>query len=302
MSRKIIITGGSGFIGKQLFARLIAEKYDVIILSRNIEGNDSNVVLWDGKSKNGWENYADGAYAIINLAGDNIGSGLWTKRKKKEILQSRINAGKAIIDAISAVKIKPKVVIQASGIGYYGDGGDVYLDENAPNGSTFLPKIAFQWENAINDVNNFGVRLAILRLGVVLGKNGGFLQRVVTPFKFCLGGYFGSGNQYISWIHLDDLVNIILFILDNENTEGVFNVCAPDAIKSKEFYKILGRVLHRPSFFAIPGVIIRLMMGEMGKELILSGQRAIPKKLTVAGFHFNFPDLKKTLEDILTNG
>ncbi len=305
MSQKIIITGGTGFIGRNLCYILSEANYEIILLSRNIEiaqkvfGKYAIPVFWDGKSTAGWINHVDGAHAIINLAGENIGSSRWTRKKKQQILESRVQAGKAVVEAIRQVSNKPKVLLQASGIGIYGDRNDELLDESSPPGEGFMPDLAQQWEQSVQEVAAMGVRLAYLRTGVVLAKGADFIKRVLLPFRFFIGGHLGSGNQWISWIHLDDEIAAIKILLERTDLSGAFNLSAPGPVTNKEFFKTLGRVMNRPSWFHVPGFMLKILLGEMAQGLILSGQRAIPKKLLTAGFEFNHPELEIALKEIL---
>jgi len=305
MSQRIVVTGGTGFIGKKLCEELISEEYEVVVLTRNLEkakeilGEMVTPIHWDGKSSTGWFQYVEDTYAIINLAGENIGTGRWTRKKKKIILQSRINAGKAIIEAVTNVKKKPKVMLQASGIGIYGNRGDELLDESSPLGSSFMPALARQWEQSVKVIELMGVRVAYLRTGVVLGEGAEFLRRTLLPFRFFIGGHLGSGNQWISWIHCEDEVRAIKFLLEQEVLNGVFNLSGPNPLKYKDFFKTLGKIMKRPSWFHVPGFLLKLILGEMAKELILSGQRAIPKRLLEAGFEFTYPELESALREVL---
>jgi len=305
MSRKIIITGGTGFIGTRLCQELLNAKYDLIVLSRNIEksrnvfGDQVTTVQWDAKSSSGWLDYAEGAQAIINLAGDNIGEGRWTRKKKQHVLESRLLAGKAVVEAIRKLKNKPKVLLQASGIGIYGDGRDRVLDETASIGAGFMPDLARQWEQSVTEIETMGIRVAYLRTGVVLGTGNGFLSQVLLPFRFFMGGHFGSGKQWISWIHIDDEVRAIQFLLEREDLHGAFNLSASNPMSYKDFFKTLGYVMNRPSWFHVPGFLLKTLLGEMADGLILTGQRAIPKRLSEAGFKFNYPEAEAALRDIL---
>ena len=305
MSSKIIVTGGTGFIGRNLCASLSNSNYEIIVLSRNIEiakkifGGNATPVSWDGKSAAGWIDHVDGAHAIINLAGENIGSGRWTQKKKQRILESRIQAGKAVVEAIRQTKNKPRVLLQASGIGIYGDRDDELLDETSAPGSGFMSDLAQQWEQSVQEVAAMGVRLVYLRTGVVLATDADFIQRVMLPFRLFIGGHLGSGKQWISWIHLDDEVAAIKFLLENDGLKGVFNLSAPNPLTYKKFFKTLGKVMKRPSWLHVPGFLLKILLGEMAEGLILSGQRAIPKKLLDAGFGFNHPELENALKDIL---
>ncbi|MBC8233391.1 TIGR01777 family protein [bacterium] len=305
MSNRIIIVGATGFIGKVLCGQLVGKGYEVVALSRNPDkgkellGNQVQVVKWDAKSSDGWVNYADGAYAIVNLAGENIASGRWTKDKKQRILHSRLNAGKAVIEAVEQANNKPTSVIQASAIGYYGARGDEILNEFSAPGVGFLPEVAQQWEQKTKTVEALGVRHIIIRSGIVLGRDDGFLPRALLPFRLFVGGRLGNGKQWFSWIHLDDEVKAICFLLGQENLSGVFNLTAPNPLISKDFFHLLGKVIKRPSWFPVPSLVLHLTLGEMAKELILSGQRAIPKRLLEAGYEFRYTQVESALKEIL---
>jgi uncharacterized protein (TIGR01777 family) len=306
ISKRVIITGATGFIGNALCRELIEGGYETVGLSRNPEmgkallSDQVKVVKWDTKSSEGWTNYADGAYAIVNLAGENIASGGWTKERKKRILQSRLDAGKAVIQAIEKVKNKPNVVIQASGIGYYGDSGNQILDETSSPGSGFLVEVAKQWEKTTQKVESMGVRHIVIRTGVVLGGDGGFLYRVVLPYRFFVGGHLGSGKQWIPWIHIEDEAKAIRFLMEKIDMRGVFNLSSPNPLTSRDFSKVLGKVMKKPAWLPVPGFVLRLLLGEMASELILSGQRALPKRLLESGFQFQYPEVESALSRILS--
>ena len=307
MSKRVIISGATGFIGNALCRELIGGGYEVVGLSRNPEMGKAllpgqvKVVKWDTKSSQGWADYADGAYAIVNLAGENIASGGWTRERKKRILQSRLDAGEAVVEAVEKAKHKPAVIIQASGIGYYGDSGDEILDETSSPGSGFLVEVAKQWEKTTKKVESFGVRQVIIRTGVVLGENGGFLSRVVLPYRFFVGGHMGNGKQWIPWIHVEDEVRAIRFLIEKKDLQGVFNLSSPHPLTSRDFSRTLGKVMKKPSWLPVPGFVLRLFFGEMASELILAGQRALPKRLQKSGFKFQYPDLESALSQILSH-
>ena len=302
---RIIITGATGFIGRALTRELVGAGYEVVALSRNpktgkgLLENQVSTVRWDGKSSQGWRDYADGAHAVINLAGENIASGRWTKKRKQTILESRLNAGKAVVEAVKQAHQKPKVVIQASGIGYYGSGSDEVLDESSPLGSGFLPEVAKQWESSTKEVEALGVRHVVIRTGIVLGMDGGALLRLVQPFRFFVGGPLGSGKQWFSWIHLSDEVKAIRLLMEKEDLHGVFNLTSPGALRQKDFCRVLGKAMRRPSWLPVPGFLMRLLMGEMAEELLLSGQRVVPKRLLEAGYEFQYPGAGSALREIL---
>ncbi|MEJ2634781.1 MAG: TIGR01777 family oxidoreductase [Calditrichia bacterium] len=305
MAPKIIITGASGFIGTALSSLLHEKGYDVYALSRHpgsaegLNKNEIKIVGWDGRSARGWGEHADGALAIINLAGDNIASGIWTNKKKKRILESRLQVGEAVSQAINKARQKPQVLIQASAIGFYGSRGDEILDETSPAGNGFLAEVTENWERSVRLDKNGPTRKVIIRIGIVLGKNGGLLSRVVVPFKLFVGGHMGSGRQWFSWIHLEDLTRAILFLIEQQELSGTFNLTAPEPIKSNEFYQLVGKQLNRPSWFHLPASLLRLALGDMAKEMLLPSQRVLPRNLTQAGYQFIYSGANKALEQIL---
>jgi uncharacterized protein (TIGR01777 family) len=304
MSEKIIITGATGFIGKAVSHFLLENGYEIIALSRNpskyelTEDNRMKFVLWDGQKAEGWVEYAENAKAIINLAGENIASGIWTDRKKRKILESRVKATQAILQAIKRLNTKPEVMIQASAIGYYGSRPDQVLDESSSAGKGFLADLTQIWEETASIIQKSSVRLVILRFGVALGKHGGLLPRIKPVFKSFLGGHFGSGEQYISWIHITDITKSIHYLLSQYQLKGVFNLTAPQPVSSREFFKCVGEHLHRPSWFHVPAGIIKTLMGEMAEELLLANQRVMPKRLIENDFQFNYPTLDSALSQL----
>jgi hypothetical protein len=305
MSKTVIISGATGFIGTVLVQKLVEKNYAVVVLSRNpgkavaLRNRGAEVVAWDGQTAQGWGHYAAGAYGIINLAGENIAAGRWTPARKTAILQSRLAAGRAITEAVEKAAQKPRAVIQASGIGYYGNRGDEVLDEASTAGSGFLSDVALQWEKSTGPVEALGVRRAIIRTGIVLGRNGGFLSRVILPFRLFMGGYMGSGRQWLSWVHMEDEVGAICFLLEREDARGAFNLSSPQPLTAKDFFSEVGKALGRPSWLPIPGFALHLALGEMADELILSGQRALPRKLLDTGYDFQYSSAREALQNIL---
>jgi hypothetical protein len=302
---KIIIAGGSGLIGSHLTRTFTKKGYEVIILTRNSsdmqkENLNSGVryELWDGKTSEGWGDLINGAYAVINLAGENISSGRWTAERKKRILESRINAGRAIVEAVKAADQKPGIVVQSSAVGFYGPHGDEELDETNGPGDDFLSRVCVDWENSTRSVSDYGVRHIVIRLGVVLSKFGGALPKMVLPFKFFAGGPIGTGNQYISWIHPDDVAESILFLMNDPGLTGTYNLTAIESVSNREFSKSIGAILRRPSFLPVPSIAMKLIFGEMS-TVLLDGQRVMPRKLMNSGYQFRFPDTKSALKDLL---
>ncbi len=302
---RVIVTGATGFIGKALCLRLESEGYKVVALSRNPEkgqrlfGPKFSVAKWDDANASEWMQYADGAYAIVNLAGENIGSGRWTRRRKQAILQSRLDAGKAVVEAVESASVKPRVVVQASAVGFYGSRGNDSIDESFSPGEGFLTAVAEEWEESTHAVESFGVRRIIIRSGVVLGAEGGALLRLLKPFRLFAGGPLGSGRQWFSWIHIEDEVNAILFLLKREELKGVFNLSAPHPLPQKDLARLLGKILRRPSWFPTPGFMLRAILGEMADEMLLVSQRVAPKRLLEAGYRFLYPEAEHALKDIV---
>jgi uncharacterized protein (TIGR01777 family) len=300
---RIIITGGSGLIGRALAINLSRDSHEVIILSRRPERIVSlpagvRAERWDGRTAEGWYSLADGADAIVNLAGENISSGRWTKKRKHTILQSRLKAGQAVVEAVRGVTRKPRVVIQASGIGYYGPRGNEEVTEETPPEHDFLAGLAAEWESSTAPLEALGVRRAVIRTGVVLSTEGGALPRMLLPFRFFAGGRLGSGRQWFPWIHIADEVSAIRFLIENEAASGPFNLSAPIPLTNTEFSYLIGQHLKRPALMPVPEFVLRLLLGEMATAL-LDGQRAIPKRLLQRGFTFRFPEVGPALRDLL---
>jgi hypothetical protein len=304
----VIISGATGFIGSALCRGLAEGGYDVAILTRNRDkarelfGDSAIAAEWDGKTSQGWLELAAQADAVINLAGENIGAGRWTKKRKQRIVHSRLNAGNAIIEAVQRASVKPKTIIQASAVGFYGPREDEYLDEFSPAGDGFLAGLARQWESSTRQAEELGVRRIVTRSGLVLGKGGGVLPKFLTPFRFFLGGPLGSGKQWLSWIHWKDEIAVIRFLLERDDLNGVFNLVAPHPVTMKEFSRTLGCVMKRPSWFPVPALLLRVLFGEMARETLLSGQRVLPSALLKAGYKFQYPKIEPALREILGAG
>ena len=300
---RIIITGGTGLIGKALSAALMTEGHEVIVLSRNPEKVNNRptglrVEKWDGKTAAGWGQFVEGDTAIVNLAGEGIADGRWSKERKQRIRESRIQAGLAVQDAIRQATNKPKVLLQASAVGYYGPSGDEIITEESAQGNDFLAKVCHDWEASTVGVSQLGVRRSVLRTGVVLSLQGGALPKMVLPFKFFAGGPIGSGKQWLPWIHLADEVRAIQFLLNQENASGPFNLAAPNPVTNKEFGNVLGKVMGRPALLPTPGAAMKVLFGEMS-TVLLDGQRAVPNRLQALGFTFTYPNLEAALRDFL---
>jgi len=308
---RIVITGGTGLIGKALAESLAADQHDVIVLSRSPEKSSVPVSVrverWDGRTASGWGMLVDGADAVVNLAGESIGgenmvalvTKRWTPERKQLIRSSRVNAGMAVQQAIEAAKQKPGVLIQASAVGYYGVRGDEEITENTLAGDDALAKICLDWEATTANVEEMGVRRAVIRTaGVVMSTRGGALPFMLLPFKLFAGGPLGSGKQWFSWVHIQDQVRAIRFLIDDPDARGAFNVCAPNPLTNADLSRVIGRVMRRPSLMPTPAFAMRLLLGEKA-TLVLDGQRQMPKRLQQMGFQFRFPDMESALRDLL---
>jgi uncharacterized protein (TIGR01777 family) len=297
---RIRVTGGTGVIGRPLVAALVAGGHSVVVLTRNpakVKGMDANVqlVAWDGRTADGWSALVDGADAIVNLAGEGIADGRWSLARKKAIRESRVNAGAAIVEAVEQAAVKPKVVVQASAVGYYGIAtGDEEVTETVSPGSDFLAKVCFDWEISTASLQRFGIRRPILRTGVVLSNEGGAYPKMKMPVSLFAGGPIGSGKQWLPWIHIEDQVRAIQFLLEHESATGPFNLAAPAPVTNKQFIQALGKMINRPSFLPTPGVAMQLLFGEMA-VVLLEGQRAVPAALQALGFEFKYATLEAAL-------
>ncbi len=301
--KTILIFGGTGFIGRHLIEELLPD-YKIIVFSRNPEKqqhalNDKiNLVSFDYSNPSDLVSFFDEADAIINLAGENVGE-KWTTAKKQAIKSSRLNTDRLIIDVFNQSKIKPNVIIQGSGMGVYGfEPSQDKVTEKSPLGKKgFLTQVGIEHEKSMEELKT-KTRLIYLRTGLVLDKNEGALPPMAMPFKLFVGGKTGDGNHWVSWIHIKDEVKAIRFLLENQKTEGAYNLTAPNPVMNKAFAKELGKALRRPAFFKTPSFILKSAMGEMAEELLLSGLKIVPERLLQAGFRFQFEHLKDALKDI----
>ena len=309
---RIVIAGGTGLIGRALTASLAADGHEVIILSRAPEKatglpQGARAVRWDGRTASGWGELAEGAEAIVNLAGESIGgenmlaliTKPWTREHLQLIRTSRVNAGRAVVQAIEQARVKPHVLVQSSAVGYYGLPGDQEITEDTPAGNDALAKICFDWEATTASVEAPGVRRVVIRTGgVVMSAQGGALPFMLLPFKLFVGGPLGSGKQWFSWIHIADEVRAIRFLLDRSDARGAFNLCAPEPLRNGELARVIGRVMGRPSFVPTPAFAMKLLLGDKA-TLVLDGQRQVPKRLLELGFQFQFPKVQAALQDLL---
>jgi len=300
---RILITGGTGLIGRALAKDLADRGHDVIVLSRNPEkaaGLPDKVRLgnWDARTAGGWGSLVDGAGAIVNLAGENIAAGRWTIRRKRRIRMSRLNAGKAVVQAVEAAAHKPNLVIQASGVGFYGDRADQEVTEETPSGNDFLAQVAVEWERSTSSLDELGIRWVSIRTGVVLSSKGGALERMILPIGPFYASRFGSGRQWLPWIHIADEVGAIRFLIENETAQRPFNLCAPNPATNAMFCRLLAEELGRLVPIPIPALLLRIFLGEMATAL-LYGQKAIPQRILQMGFSFRFPHAGAALQDLV---
>jgi uncharacterized protein (TIGR01777 family) len=296
----VLITGGSGFVGGHLSKYFIEKGDRVIALGTStghpLDGKDNFEYISADTTKEGaWQNRVKRVDAVINLAGRNIFK-YWTASYKNQIYESRILTTRRLVEALD--ESRPMVFFNTSAIGYYGDRGDALLKEDTSAGDDFLASVCVDWENEALKANEKGARVVIMRFGVILGKNGGALSKMLPAYRFFMGGPLASGEQWFSWFHIEDLMAAIGFIYENNTMEGPFNFCSPQAVKNKEFAKTLGHVLKRPAFMKIPAFAIKLFMGEMGGAL-LSSQKGVPDRLETSGFQFQYPDLEKAFSSII---
>jgi hypothetical protein len=301
---KILITGGTGTIGRRLVQHLLHYGHQVTVVSRqSAKPADLPAQVefgrWDGKSAAGWGHLVEGADAVVNLAGAGIADARWSDERKKEIRDSRVNAGKAVVEAIQAAKVKPKVLIQASAVGYYGvQNNGAAMSEESDRGNDFLGQTCQAWEASTQAVEALGVRRVIIRTGVVLDMAGGALPKMVMPFRFFAGGPIGNGAQWFPWIHHEDEVAAIRFLIENEAAQGPVNLTAPNPLRNRDFVKVVGQVMGRPAFAPAPGFVFKLIFGEMS-TILLDGQQAVPKRLQQWGYQFKFSTAQEALKDIL---
>lgn len=301
---RIFMTGGTGFVGRYLTGKLSESGHEVTVLTRSagkIKEISGGVAYIEGdpKESGGWQEKVAEHEVLINLAGATIFN-VWTPAVRQEILDSRILTTRNLVDALARSSGKGISLISTSAVGYYGARmDDQILDETSPQGDDFLTEVSLQWEAEANRAEELGVRVVLARFGIVLGRGGGALSTMLPGFKYCLASPLGSGKQWFSWIHLEDLARIMLFLLVNTQISGPVNCTAPHPVRNKEMTAIMGRVLHRPLFMpAIPGLLLKLVLGELG-NVLLKGQRVIPKKLLEEGFQFQYPILLDALEDLL---
>lgn len=291
----VLITGGTGFIGGALSQELKSSGHSVLITTR-LQTYSKEKLTWNLPALISSDTMSN-IDAVVNLAGESIASGRWTKTRKERIMSSRTNITRALVQSMQNANPKPKVLISASAIGFYGPCGDEFVTEDAPPGTNFLADVCKAWEAEALKAEEMGVRVVLVRIGGVLESDGGALPKMIMPFKFFLGGPIGSGKQWFSWIHRDDITGIIKYALENKSISGPINLTAPDPVTNKEFSSAIGRAISRPSWLPVPGFIVKITLGELG-DILLTGQRVLPEKALKAGYKFKHPDVDEALRAI----
>jgi uncharacterized protein (TIGR01777 family) len=302
---KLVVAGGTGFIGARLCNQLDRQGHSLTILTRSLSAAQSlnnTIILWQPGSAGTWERNleeaVDGADGVINLAGEPIAGKRWSAAQKRRLWSSRIDTTRALVTAIGKAKKKPPFLLNASAVGYYGPRGDEVITEESKPGGDFLAGLCSDWEEEAKRAEIYGVRVIRLRTGIVLGKGGGALAKMVPPFKLFIGGPLGSGKQWMPWIHVEDEIGMIQFLMENSSARGAVNACAPNPVTMKEFCRALGSVLNRPCWAPVPAFALRLLLGEMA-EMLVTGQRAVPAAAERLGYRFRHPELSEALENIL---
>ncbi|MBH8555677.1 TIGR01777 family oxidoreductase [Nostocaceae cyanobacterium CENA357] len=304
---KLAITGATGFVGSRLVVRLHKEGNRVLVLTRNSAFAQKvfpseafpnvEIITYTPTVSGSWQNVIAGCDGVVNLAGEPIAEERWTPEHKRKILSSRQLGTQKIVEAIANANPKPSVLVNASAIGYYGTSEITTFDESSPSGSDFLAEVCQAWEAEARKVKDAGVRLVILRFGIVLGL-GGALGKMIMPFRLFAGGPIGSGRQWFSWIHIDDLVNLILEALTKQEIEGVYNATAPNPVRMADLCQTLGQVMHRPSWLPVPAFALEALLGD-GAIVVLEGQKVLPKRTLESGFEYQYPNLQPTLKQII---
>jgi len=313
---KIILAGGTGFVGRAIGENLLSSGHEVFVLTRKVSTasiKKIKSVAWDAKTQGNWAACFDGADAVVNLTGENIAGARWSEDRKKRLLSSRVDATRAVVNAMQNARNRPPVLINASAVGFYGDVPDAVLTETSARGDGFLAETCEEWEAEAHKAELFGTRVVLARLGPVLGEKGGpsgkqdkacpsspggMLSRMIFPFRFFIGAPLGTGRQWIPWIHLEDVAGIFLFMIERGDLEGAVNITSPEPVTMKTFCGALAKILRRPCGVPIPGFLLKMMLGEMS-AVVLSSQKVLPEKLISAGYRFRYRDISEALGSIL---
>jgi uncharacterized protein (TIGR01777 family) len=297
---RIALTGSHGLVGAALVRTLEAAGDEVIRLVRARENTGRGAIWWDPTTGGIDQAGLEKLDAVIHLAGENLASGRWTPARKRRIRESRVHGTRLIAETLRGLKEPPRVLLSASAVGFYGNRGDDVLSETSAGGEGFLAEVCREWEAATQPAADAGLRVACLRLGIVLSPEGGALARMLLPFKLGLGGPLGTGRQFWSWIQIEDVVEAVRYILKTNALAGPINLTAPEPVTNREFTRMLGQVLRRPAILPAPGWALRLALGSMADEALLASTRAVPAKLQAAGFEFRYPQLRGALEQAVT--
>jgi uncharacterized protein (TIGR01777 family) len=305
---KIAISGATGFVGSRLVAKLHAEGHRILVLTRNTTFAQKvfppqafpnlEIIAYTPIVSGAWQDTIAGCDGVVNLAGEPIAEGRWTPERKQEILNTRKLGTQKIVEAIAKSQPQPSVLINTSAIGYYGTSETASFDEDSANGKDFLAQVCQEWEAEARKLKDTNVRLVILRFGIILG-NGGALGKMITPFKLFAGGPIGTGQQWFSWIHLDDIVSLIIQALTKSTMEGVYNGTAPQPVSMNDLSTTMGKVMNRPSWLPVPGFAIEAILGD-GAKVVLEGQQVLPKRTLESGFEYQYPNLQSALTQILS--
>lgn len=292
---KIVVAGGTGFLGSALVSELDRAGHEVVVLTRSA-GTDSpgraRAVVWkpDGTAGGPWARELDDADAVVNLTGEPMPAKRWTAQQKKRLLDTRVRPLRSLVAAIAASAPRPRALLSASGVGYYPDSPEI-VDESSLPGSGFMSELAIAWEDAARQAEASGARVVLLRSGVVLHPEGGAIPQLVPPFRFFIGGPLGSGRQWWAWVHRTDWVRMVMWAIESGAVRGPLNVCAPEPAQQREIARAIGRALHRPSIMPAPSIALRILLGEMAGAMLLASQRAVPRVALDGGFRWTYPDL-----------
>ena len=294
---KVAISGASGLIGTALRSSLTSDGHEVIPLTRRASSSPLETITWDLDQGRFDASALEGVDAVVHLAGEPVAK-RWNQERKNAIRQSRVRGTKLLVEGLKSLKNPPKLLVSSSAVGFYGDGGDTELDESAPPGEGFLSDVCHEWEKSTMEALGLGIRAVCMRTGIVLSTQGGALGQMLLPFKLGLGGPLGNGKQWMPWIHIDDIVGAFRYVMANDDLVGAVNGTSPNPATNADFTKALGRALHRPAVLPVPTFGLKLLFGEMA-QILLEGQRALPKKLLFTGYEFKYPDLSGALEDVI---
>jgi uncharacterized protein (TIGR01777 family) len=298
----VVVAGGTGFLGRPLSRALAADGHDVFILTRGSTDRSTNSITWTPDGESGpWASALDGAGAVVNLAGESIAAKRWTAAQKRRILDTRVLATRSLVAAIRTASVPPSVFVSGSAVGYYGPLGDEVVTEDTPPGSDFLARVCVAWEEEARRAAMPPTRVVCVRTGVVLEKDGGALPQMLPPFKVGGGGPVGSGRQYWPWIHRQDWIDLVRWAIRTPDAGGAINATAPHPVTNADFARALGRAMHRPAFMPAPAFALRLLLGEMADALLLSGQRAVPRRAERGGFTFTYAKVDEALQAIFSD-